>query len=288
MHPFVTGVRAGCDGGAARGPYQGLSQAGDRGIEPRAMVLETISRCRYTSPPGAGIVGDSVRHSCEHVFVSWKPPDDYSYAYLLGAYLGDGYLSRAGQLLVVCDRKYPGIVEEVRGAMILTSCAGTSAFRPHRRPPVRPRGVQLARLVRGVPAAWARTQARAADRAGAVAGGDRRARTPGNSCADCCIRTARSRTITSLHDQASPSTAGSGVPYPRWFFSNMIGRHPRPVLHPRPRTRRMAAPGQHDGRPRRASRSLGGLHVGADGDAWSQRHLALRAWLESCPRQRRL
>jgi hypothetical protein len=50
-----------------------------------------------------------------------EPPDDYSYAYLLGAYLGDGYLSRAGQLLIVCDRKYPGIIEEVREAMIFTS-----------------------------------------------------------------------------------------------------------------------------------------------------------------------
>jgi len=70
-------------------------------------------RCyRYTSRPGRGIVGDSVRLSCEHTFVPWKPPDAYSYAYLLGAYLGDGYLSRAGQLLIVCDRKYVALLEE--------------------------------------------------------------------------------------------------------------------------------------------------------------------------------
>ena len=57
----------------------------------------------------------------EHVFVIWRPPDDWSYAYLLGSYLGDGYVSAAGQLLITCSAEYPGIVEECRGAIILTS-----------------------------------------------------------------------------------------------------------------------------------------------------------------------
>jgi hypothetical protein len=65
------------------------------------------------------------------LFVSWKPPDDWSYAYLLGAYLGDGYLSRAGQLLVVCDRQYPEIIEQVRGAMVLTSLRRYVGVSPH-------------------------------------------------------------------------------------------------------------------------------------------------------------
>jgi hypothetical protein len=53
--------------------------------------------------------------------VSWRPPDNWSYAYLLGVYLGDGYLSPSGQLLVVCDLRYPQLIEECCGAMILTS-----------------------------------------------------------------------------------------------------------------------------------------------------------------------
>jgi hypothetical protein len=65
------------------------------------------------------------------MFVAWEPPDNWSYAYLLGSYLGDGYLSRAGQLLIVCDRKYPEIIEEVRGAMILTSLRRHVGISPH-------------------------------------------------------------------------------------------------------------------------------------------------------------
>ena len=42
------------------------------------------------------------------MFVSWSPPDDWSYAYLLGWYLGDGWLSPKGQLVIVCDTSYPG------------------------------------------------------------------------------------------------------------------------------------------------------------------------------------
>jgi hypothetical protein len=63
--------------------------------------------------------------------VPWKPPDDWSYSYLLGSYLGDGYLSKAGQLLIVCDRRYPEIIEEVRGAMILTSLRQHVGNSPH-------------------------------------------------------------------------------------------------------------------------------------------------------------
>jgi hypothetical protein len=64
--------------------------------------------------------------------VPWKPPDPWSYAYLLGFYLGDGYISSAGQLLVVCDQQYPEIIEEVRGAMILTSLRRYVGICPHR------------------------------------------------------------------------------------------------------------------------------------------------------------
>ena len=57
----------------------------------------------------------------EHVFVSWEPPDNWSYAYLLGAYLGDGYLSPGGQLIISCDAAYPEIVEDCRCTIMLTS-----------------------------------------------------------------------------------------------------------------------------------------------------------------------
>jgi hypothetical protein len=64
--------------------------------------------------------------------VPWKPPDDFSYAYLLGWYLGDGWLSAKGQLVIVCDAAYPGLIEQCRGAIILTSLRRHVAIRPHR------------------------------------------------------------------------------------------------------------------------------------------------------------
>jgi len=52
-----------------------------------------------------------------------RPADAYSYAYLLGAYLGDGYVANTGrsfQLVIALDAAYPDIVEEVRGAIVLS------------------------------------------------------------------------------------------------------------------------------------------------------------------------
>jgi hypothetical protein len=43
------------------------------------------------------------------------------YAYLLGLYLGDGYISRLGgtfQLRIFLDRRYPGIIGAARGAVL--------------------------------------------------------------------------------------------------------------------------------------------------------------------------
>jgi hypothetical protein len=64
-----------------------------------------------------------VRSSCEHVFVRTRPADTHSYAYLLGAYLGDGYVGNTGrgfQLVITLDAIYPDIVEECRAAIVLT------------------------------------------------------------------------------------------------------------------------------------------------------------------------
>ena len=63
-----------------------------------------------------------------------RPADDYSYAYLLGLYLGDGHLAgngRSWQLVVSMDRAHPVIVEECRAAMILTLPSRTPRLRPH-------------------------------------------------------------------------------------------------------------------------------------------------------------
>ena len=52
-----------------------------------------------------------------------RPADSYGYAYLLGAYLGDGYVANTGrsfQLVITLDAFYPDIIEECRGAIVLT------------------------------------------------------------------------------------------------------------------------------------------------------------------------
>jgi hypothetical protein len=57
------------------------------------------------------------------VFVQTRPADSFSYAYLLGAYLGDGYVANTGrsfQLVITLDAVYPDIVEECRAAIVLS------------------------------------------------------------------------------------------------------------------------------------------------------------------------
>jgi hypothetical protein len=52
---------------------------------------------------------------------AWRPPDARSYSYLLGIYLGDGYLARASTaspvLEISLDPRYPGIVGECSTAI---------------------------------------------------------------------------------------------------------------------------------------------------------------------------
>lgn len=50
----------------------------------------------------------------------WRPPDPASYSYLLGIYLGDGYISKASEspvLEISLDSKYPGIAKECSAAI---------------------------------------------------------------------------------------------------------------------------------------------------------------------------
>jgi hypothetical protein len=59
---------------------------------------------------------------CERLFVSWRPPDTWSYSYLLGLYLGDGCVvrhERAERLVITLDGIYPEIIEEAAAAVQL-------------------------------------------------------------------------------------------------------------------------------------------------------------------------
>jgi hypothetical protein len=64
----------------------------------------------------------------------WRPPDPWSYSYLLGMYLGD-CVSATGtsfQLVVVCDAAYPDIIEDCATAMMLTLLVRKVGRNPHR------------------------------------------------------------------------------------------------------------------------------------------------------------
>jgi hypothetical protein len=64
------------------------------------------------------------------MFVHTSPADSYSYAYLLGVYLGDGYIAhirRSFQLVIALDASYPDVIDQCRGAIVLT----LPSARPH-------------------------------------------------------------------------------------------------------------------------------------------------------------
>ncbi len=63
----------------------------------------------------------------------WRPPDAWTYAYLLGLYLGDGHVfvrpSGSAWLRVYLDGAYPGIVEDCATAIVLTTMGGRVTVR---------------------------------------------------------------------------------------------------------------------------------------------------------------
>ncbi|MBW3608806.1 MAG: helix-turn-helix domain-containing protein [Actinobacteria bacterium] len=85
---------------------QGLS---DREVAVASRVSQnTIGRWRRSWPP---------------IAIRWRPAHEQSYAYLLGLYLGDGWLSvvRGGVTLrITLDLRYPRIIDECRIAMVLS------------------------------------------------------------------------------------------------------------------------------------------------------------------------
>jgi hypothetical protein len=53
----------------------------------------------------------------------WRPPDIHAYAYLLGLYLGDGCITaprRSLQLVIACDARYRGVIDEAAHAVMAT------------------------------------------------------------------------------------------------------------------------------------------------------------------------
>ena len=76
------------------------------------------------------MVASDVRPPREHRFVPVFPADNFSYAYLLGAYLGDGHVADTGrtfQLVIALDAAYPEMIEECAGAIMLS----VPSARPH-------------------------------------------------------------------------------------------------------------------------------------------------------------
>jgi hypothetical protein len=70
----------------------------------------------------------------EHAFVSWVPPDPWSYAYLLGLYLGDGHvavMARTTNLRITLDAAYPEIIADAVAATQLAAVDNRITVRKH-------------------------------------------------------------------------------------------------------------------------------------------------------------
>jgi RNase P subunit RPR2 len=70
------------------------------------------------------------------VFVSWRPYDPWSYAYLLGLYLGDGHvavLPRTCNFRITLDARYPGIIDDAVAATQLSAPYHRVTTRRHRQ-----------------------------------------------------------------------------------------------------------------------------------------------------------
>ena len=86
----------------------------------------------------------------ERPLAPWRPPDPYSYSWLLGFYLGDGCVASTGrsyQLRVVLDGAYPCVIEECTTAAVLVL--------PDARVRVRPRPTDAGVIVEMSSPLWA-------------------------------------------------------------------------------------------------------------------------------------
>ena len=100
----------------------------DREIARRTGVSQsTVSRWHRAGEPPLGIRRDARGRE-------WSVHDGPAYAYLLGAYLGDGTVCHQPpgfwSLQIVNDRRYPEISTEVLHAMTMTFSGATARLRP--------------------------------------------------------------------------------------------------------------------------------------------------------------
>lgn len=98
-----------------------------RSDEDRSRVRELLS-CGYSDREVAdisGVASNTVgrwRRSWPPIAIRWEPAHEQSYAYLLGMYLGDGwlYVDRGRvRLQVILDSRYPAVIEDCWTAMVL-------------------------------------------------------------------------------------------------------------------------------------------------------------------------
>jgi hypothetical protein len=152
--------------------------------------------------------------------MEWRPPDPWSYSYLLGMYLGDGCVSAVGnsyQLVIACDAAYTDVIEECATAVALTLLPRRVGRNPHR----------VHRCVRVIASSPRWTEAfpqhgpgRKHDRKIELAGWQRdivdefpREFLRGLLHSDGC------RTVNRFKTRL-PSGRLAEYAYPRWFFSN--------------------------------------------------------------------
>ena len=128
------------------------------------LTANSVGRTRYSS-----VEQRSTCFRCESEEV-----DEQAYAYLLGVYLGDGWLSSHARgvfrLRIACDLKYTNIINEIATRMVIvrrcrqSRLCGSSGMR---------RGLRLLEaLAMCVSPAWSRPQARATNSSDAVAEGN--------------------------------------------------------------------------------------------------------------------
>ena len=154
------------------------------------------------------------------MFVRTRPADTHPYAYLLGAYLGDGYVANTGrtfQLVITLDAIYPDIVEECRAAIVLTLPATRPCGNPHSI--ARFASQQGARTGRPSSPRWGRaasTSARSSSRRGSreIVESHPWPFVRGVIHSDGC------RTVNRFKTRL-PSGRVAEYAYPRYFFSNL-------------------------------------------------------------------
>jgi hypothetical protein len=115
-----------------------------RSIEDRERVRDLLSQ-GLTDREVAAVSGVSQktvgrwRQSWPPIAIKWRPAHELSYAYLLGLYLGDGWLTIARgrvYLRIVLDLRYPQVIRDCWSATVLSMpmrrarivpCAGAEA-----------------------------------------------------------------------------------------------------------------------------------------------------------------